>query len=356
MLLPRTGVTGSDFDPDGPSAPCSGIFGLSCSPSDAAVVLLPVPFEATVSYRRGTAAAPSAILRASHQVDLYDIELGHPYRQGIAWIREPREFSLWNRQALHLAIPVHEAGGSSKKCPHLSRASAQVDAIAQRLHNLVEKIAHKWIEKGKLLGLIGGEHSVSFGAIRAHARKWPGLGILQIDAHADLRNAYEGFFWSHASVMKNVLDKVDGVHKLVQVAVRDLGPGEAAVISSQPKRIATHFDTLLAAERFQGMTWAEQCSRIVDDLPSRVYVSVDIDGLKPSCCPSTGTPVPGGLGFRELNYLLGRVAKTGRQIVGFDLVEVAMGSHGVEWDAIVGARVLYRLIAWALESRKHANS
>ena len=193
---------------------------------------------------------------------------------------------------------------------------------------------------------------MAFGAIAAHARRHPGLGILHIDAHADLRQAYEGFERSHASVMANVLDRLDGVARLVQVGIRDISAPEYERSQKDP-RVVTHLDPVLSDRVFAGASWASLCDEIVAALPQEVYVSFDIDGLDPTLCPNTGTPVPGGLSFAEACALLREVVSSGREIVGFDLCEVAPDPRGEsEWDGNVGMRVLYKLAGFALASRQ----
>ncbi|MGB3969170.1 MAG: arginase family protein, partial [Planctomycetota bacterium] len=202
---------------------------------------------------------------------------------------------------------------------------------------------------GKIPGIVGGDHSVPFGAIAAAAERHPGLGILHVDAHADLRVAYEGFRWSHASIMDNVLRDVPGVQRLVQVGIRDFGGQELAAITGSGGRVVTHFDLQWQRRRFAGTTFDALCREAIDALPRTVWISFDIDGLDPALCPHTGTPVPGGLQFAEAAHLIGVLAQSGRRIVGFDLVEVAPGDD--EWDANVGARLLYKLCGAALHTR-----
>jgi agmatinase len=340
------------FDPNAAAAPGSGIFGLPHDVDEARVVILPVPFDATTSYRKGAAWGPAAILEASKQVDLYDLETGRPYEQGIALQSYGREAATklrgWNREATRLAEPIIEAGGAGESRP-LKAALAKVNAISEKLNGFVHDEADTFIRRGKIVGLLGGDHATPFGSIAAHSEAYPGLGVLHVDAHADLRKAYEGFTWSHASVMFNVVDRLPGVKRLVQVGIRDFCEEELEVIKGSRGRVVTHFDLELAREREGGVPWLKQCQRIVKDLPEQVYVSFDIDGLDPSLCPNTGTPVPGGLSFHQACLLIGEVVRSGRRIVGFDLNEVSPGEEN-EWDANVGARLLYKLIGWSLAS------
>jgi len=331
------------FDPDGASTPDAGIYGLSFTEAESSVVLVPVPWDATTSYRPGTADGWRAILAASHQVDLLLPELGelgltNPWQYGIHLQEPAPEVIELNRKG-H-ALVGHGAAERARAAVEVDRLSAEVDRI-------VRERVEAQLAVGKLVGVIGGEHSVSFGAIAAHAERHPGLGLLQVDAHADLRHAYEGFAHSHASVMDNVLAEIP-VASLTQVGVRDLCAEELDRIRSEP-RIHTFFEADLRRRRFAGESWKGQCEAIVATLPGEVYVSFDIDGLDPALCPSTGTPVPGGLGFAEAAYLLEALARAGRRVVGFDLTEVAPApGGGDEWDGNVAARLLYRLIAVAL--------
>lgn len=367
----------SHFDPNAAARPDSGLFGLDDSLDAARVVVIPVPFDATTSYHQGTARGPAAILQASHQVDLYDVDTGRPYAAGIHMLPLPPSVQAWNasaRQAAALATADEEAGDPETDADEdAARRAAAVDAVNQASRAVERYVADRTrdlLDRGKLVAVLGGDHSVPLGAIREHAAKYPGLGILHIDAHADLRVAYQGFEQSHASIMHNVLRAVPNLTKLVQVGIRDLCEAEADCIASSNGRIRTFFDSDLAAAKHAGTSWLTQCEQIVAELPPQVYISFDIDGLDPTLCPHTGTPVPGGLQFAEMTTLLRCLVRSGRHIVGIDLCEVAPAplppprhkthktagndaAHDLpdEWDANVGARVLYKLIGYALQSQ-----
>jgi agmatinase len=197
-----------------------------------------------------------------------------------------------------------------------------------------------------LVGLIGGDHSTPYGFIQALAERYDSFGILQIDAHCDLRNAYEGFTFSHASVMFNAI-QIKNVSHLVQVGIRDFCEEELQVIN-QNKKITTFFDANLKKENYEGQNWKKQCDAIIKALPNKVYISFDIDGLDPKLCPNTGTPVPGGLEFEHAVYLFTQLQMKGKKIIGFDLNEVAPGKD--EWDANVGARMLFKLCHLLIKS------
>lgn len=341
----------STFDPNAAAAPGSGVFGLDTTPDEARVVLLPVPWDATTSYGAGASDGPRAILEASKQVDLFDVETGKPYEAGIAMLEESAEIRAWNVEARASAEPIIASGGRVEGNAALEEKLGRVNALSELVNARVYEATKALLEKGKIVGVVGGDHASPFGAIRAYAERFPKLGVLHVDAHADLRHAYEGFTWSHASIMESVTRELGGVKKLVQIGVRDLCEEEHDRIRASNGRIRTVYDVEIAQARMRGRVEA-LFAEAVADLPDDVYVSFDIDGLDPVLCPHTGTPVPGGLSFHEAGALLRAVVEAKKRIVGFDLNEVAPGPDGEdEWDGNVGARVLYKMIGWTLRSR-----
>jgi agmatinase len=346
-------VAAPSFDPDG-AATGDGLFGLPTTVADAALVVIPVPFDATTSYRPGTASGPAAVLEASRQVDLEDLQYGPIWRAGIAMQPIPRAIAALSRRARRAAEPVIRAGGARPGNAAHARALAAVNAASARVNAHVAREAARVLARGAVPAVLGGDHASPFGLIEQLARRHPGMGVLQIDAHADLRDAYEGFAWSHASIFHNVMTRLPGVARLVQVGVRDFGAGERAFERASRGRVRCFHDQTLRDRQAAGGargTWAAICREIVAALPKDVYISFDIDGLAPDLCPGTGTPVPGGLAFPEACHLLAAVARSGRRVVGFDLCEVAPARGDGEWNANVGARVLYKLIGCALASR-----
>lgn len=336
------------FDPDAAAPAGAGIYGLPFTPDEARVVVVPVPYEATTSYGGGTSNGPKAVFEASKQVDLFDRDTGRPYEAGIAMLDIPKKIERWNRKAKGIAATVIEKGGAVDRATR--RAAAEVNAISESVNAWVYEQTRGLLDAGKMVVILGGDHSVPFGSIQAYAETVPGLGILHLDAHADLRDSYEGFVWSHASIFHNVVTKIDGVARLVQVGVRDLSNAESAMIAESGGRIVTFFDSDLAARKEEGVAWAEIADEIVAALPGDVYLSWDIDGLDPTLCPSTGTPVPGGLSWNEAIGLLRAMRRSGKRIVGLDLCEVSPGE--TEWDANVGARLLYKMIGFALMTQQ----
>ena len=334
----------TNFDPDAAAPSDSGMYGLPFSTDDAKVVVVPVPFEATTSYGGGTSKGPKAVFEASKQVDLFDHETGKPYTAGIAMLDMPRRIARWNREAKERAALVIEHGGPVDR--KTRNAAKFVNETSEKMNAWVYDTTHELLAAGRMPVTLGGDHSVPFGAMRAYAERFPGMGILHLDAHADLRDAYEGFTWSHASIFHNVMTKIDGVGKLVQVGLRDVGSAEKRMIDASNGRIVAFFDPDLATRKEDGTPWARIADEIVAQLPNDVYLSWDIDGLDPTLCPSTGTPVPGGLSWNEAIGLLRAIKRSGKRIVGLDLCEVSPGE--TEWDANVGARLLYKMIGFAL--------
>ncbi len=324
------------FDPDAAAAPGAGVFGLPGTRADAGIVLIPVPFDATVSYGAGTSAGPQAILDASAQVDLYDRRFGRIYERGIVMEPPSEKITTLSARTRALTAPLIEKGGAAEAD---AAAVQRIDAAGQEVNTWVFRQVEKVLQERKVPGLVGGEHSVSFGAIQACAEHFGQIGILQIDAHMDLRERFEGLEWSHASIMYNVVTRIPRVTRLVQVGIRDFGEGEVGLGIEEGERVTTFFDDLWAEEVSRGTVFGDLCEKAIGALPERVYVSFDIDGLDPSLCPHTGTPVPGGLSFNQAAMLLFLLRESGKTVVGFDLVEVG----GEEWDANVGARVLYKL-------------
>jgi len=324
------------FDPSSAASPDSGLFGLPHGPEEAACHVIGVPFDATTSYRKGTSGGPEAILAASHQVDLFDALTAKPYEAGIWMAPLEPTVKAWNDEA-SAAFSAAEPG--------------RVDAIQAQLNDWVEAQAAAALEAGKFVALVGGDHSVPFGSIRAHAERHPGMGILHLDAHADLRAAYGGCTWSHASILHNVTTRIPEVARVLQVGIRDLCEEEQDLIEGSGGRIRTLFDHEWVEARLRGQDLVAVVRRSLACLPQEVYITFDVDGLDPALCPNTGTPVPGGFTWNEAMLWLRELVASGRRIVGVDLTEVAP-EHGHEpgqgWDEIVGARLLYRLIGFAL--------
>lgn len=261
------------------------------------IVIIPVPFDLTTTYQHGAQNGPAALIEASRNMELYDIETeSEVYLQGIY------------------------------TAPELLASSS--DQMRHELHKQVS--AH--LAKDKFVVTIGGEHSISFAPIQAHAEKFPGLSVLQIDAHADLQDAYLGDPWSHASVMARVRE-LPQLSSVVSVGIRSLSAEEASAVNK--KR------TIFGHELDNTEEWIE---RAVSQLDDQVYITFDLDGFDSSLMPSTGTPEPGGLFWNQALALLKRVAEK-KTIVGFDVVELCPSAANVAPDYLA-AKLVYKILSY----------
>jgi agmatinase len=332
-----------------------GIFGIPVEEKDSRLVLFPVPWEVTTSYGKGASNGPRIIRQASEQIDLFDLETGKAYEQGYfmqpvseSWLKKNHQMKALAQELIQMKTDlVNDPEKEERLLTTVNKACAEMT-------DWVYSECKKILDSGKLLGLVGGDHSTPLGAIRAISEKYQGnFGVLHFDAHADLRNAYQGFVQSHASIMYNVMTAPYRPKKLVQVGIRDFCE-EEYLFSKDPKNnIQTFFDIDCKRRLLSGDSWAQICHDVVQALPQNVYISFDIDGLDPALCPSTGTPVAGGLTLNEAFFLFRAVAESGRKIVGFDLNEVSTGeADESEWDGNVGARVLYKLCGWLVKTNQ----
>ena len=271
----------------------------------ARVAVVPVPFDATTCYRPGTREGPQAIIDASVNLELYDAELRRsPYTVGIATLRAVE--------------------------PIMGNAQAMVDRT--------ERVTAHLLDQGKFVVTLGGDHSISIGVIRAFAKRYPTLSVLQIDAHADLRDEYEGNRLSSATIMRRTLEVVP---RTARVGVRSLSEPEAELV--RERKLPMWLASAIREQTFAGRrAWIDE---VVAALGDEVYITFDVDGFDPSLLPGTGTPEPGGLGWYEVMDLLSAVAAQ-RRIVGFDVVELSPLVEG-HVSPVVTAKLVYKLIGLA---------
>ncbi|GAO44472.1 agmatinase family protein [Flavihumibacter petaseus] len=334
----------SHYDANCLGNPQFNLFGLPTTEEEARLVIVPVPWEVTVSYSAGTARAADNILKASRQVDLFDADYHDLWRKGF-YLREVDKKILlksdYLRKEAELYIDYISSGEKIEKNNFMCRSLKEINEGSLFLNHWVHTQTSELIQKGKLVALLGGDHSTPFGFIKALSEKYESFGILQIDAHCDLRKSFENFRYSHASVMYNILEEIPQVERLTQIGIRDFCDEEADYIKNSNNRIIPFFDKDIREALFEGGTWQQQAAKIIDTLPQLVHISFDVDGLDPKLCPNTGTPVPGGFEVEQLFYLFRKIIESGRKIIAFDLNEVGVGD--TDWDANVGARILFRL-------------
>lgn len=332
------------FDPNSAGNPNNNIFGLPFSEDDARLVILPVPWEVTVSFGSGTARSAEQIMRASLQVDLFDPDVPDGWKQGFFMKETDRKVLLksdYLRKEAELYIDYISKGDIVANNQFMCRTLKEVNEGGYFLNNWVYHQTKELLDKGKLVALLGGDHSTPLGFMKAIGEKHGEFGIIQIDAHCDLREAYEGFVYSHASIMYNALKEVPQLKKLVQVGIRDYSQGEHEFVQQNADCIKTYFDGDIRVRQYEGETFKQIVDEMVSHLPQKVYISFDIDGLDPKLCPNTGTPVQGGFETEQVFYIFKKIQQAGKQIIGFDLSEVSTSE--TFWDANVGARVLFKL-------------
>ncbi len=331
------------FHPDDNGIRTRGIFGLPYAPDEAQLIIIPAPWEVTVTSRRGTAHAPQKIIETSPEIDLYFHPYGEPWKAGIATVPFPESDYQTNLQLRTIVEEIYlqiRQGKEPSDIPTIQWIDQENQGYLQRLQLHIRQ----WHDHGKIIGLIGGEHSIALAGMRAAIDRYPKLGVLQIDAHADLRTQYLGLTTSHASVFRRLIEHAPEV-TLVQVGLRDVSVGEKQTIDQFPN-IHAHFARDIHRQICQDNCGYALIQRIIAPLPENVYISFDIDGLDIGYCPHTGTPVPGGISFRYAVMLIEAIVESGRRIVGFDLCEV--GDNPL--DIQIGVFTLFHLSNYTLLS------
>ena len=343
------------IDPNAKATSKDGIYGLPFKEAEAQVIYIPVPWDVTTSYQAGTSKGPAAILRASDQIDFFDLDFVDAYQAGLFMKKESQKIKNLNAEGRLLAKKIIDADDSQLlKNKILQKNLLKVNQICESLNQEIYEETKAILNLNKIAVIVGGDHATPFGAIKAYAEKYPKLGILHFDAHSDTRIAYMGFENSHASIMYNVLEKIPGISKLVQVGIRDFCEQEFTYTKNS-KKVEVYFDQTLAKRKMSGETFKTLAKEIVSHLPEHIYISFDIDGLDPRFCPNTGTPVPGGLDYHEVILIINELVASGKKLVGFDLVEVAPNQKDKnnEWDANVGMRLLYKMTSASLATLGH---
>ncbi len=334
------------FNPNSVASNLDNMYGLPFTKEECEMVLIPVPWEVTVSYSGGTSLGPELIQKASLQVDLFDPTIKNAWQLGIYMDNLNETIIDLNETYRPIAEVIIDRLGNGDAIEDIIEIH-DVNEACVKMIDLVKQQALQLIQHKKIIGLIGGDHSTPLGLLQALSNQYQSFGILQIDAHADLRKSYEGFTYSHASIMYNAL-LIPQVSKLVQVGIRDYCEDEFNIIQNSNGRIQTFFDKDIKSKQYQGVTWHQICQQIIEALPQMVYLSFDIDGLDQKLCPGTGTPVAGGFESDQILYLLELIVNSGKKIIAYDLNEV---SGDNEWNANVAARLLYKISNLVMKSQ-----
>lgn len=284
-----------------------GLENRSSTLDNCRIVILPVPYEATVTYRPGTKLGPSAIIQASQEVETFDLELK----------ADPSEIGIFT-------------------CDFLEVDTRGPEYMIER----VRRACHKFIEKDKIVALLGGEHSLCLGEVRAYREKYGDLSVLQLDAHGDLRDRYQGSPFNHACVMRRVYE----VCPIVPVGVRNLSKEEFDFIRERK------LQPIYAEQIDDKGDWIERC---LDRLSENVYLTVDMDVFDPSIMPAVGTPEPGGLSWQQvLSLLKGVVAE--KNLVGFDVVELSP-IPGNQTSDFIAASLIYKIIGYIFQKQRNSS-
>lgn len=332
----------TNFNPDINNS--EGIFGLPFKEEESKIVIIPVPWELTTSYGKGTHLGPKSIFEASFQLDLYQQYFPDFWKCGIFIQKENEKLRKRGLELENSAKELSEFFNNSTKLTESDlRKLDEINTACLEMNTYVYQQSRKIIEQESIPIVLGGDHSTPLGLIKALSEEHRNFGILHIDAHADLRRAYQGFKFSHASIMYNA-KKLESVGRIVQLFVRDYCQEEENIIRTETNKITCFTDRYIKNSLFEDRKWSSIVWEIIELLPSKVYISFDIDGLDPSLCPNTGTPVPGGANFEMISYLFECIIESGRRIIGADLCEVSPSKNdNNEWDANVGARALMQL-------------
>jgi len=280
-------------------------------PDTAKVIILPVPFEKTSTFGKGSKRGPEAIINASHEVELYDTVLGFE--------------------------PFQTCGGIATLTPLKTKGYS-----GEKLAKVLETEVNYWLEQGKFVITIGGEHSSIVGAVYAYIKKYEPLTIIQLDAHSDLRSSYLNEKWNHACAMARILDCHDG--KLIQIGIRSEAPEEPAIIKTLGKRVTTFHAHTIHQEGEKIFT------KILSELFEYVYITFDCDAFDPSIIPSTGTPEPGGLSWEWVNHFF-EILSRNKKIIGFDISELSPIPN-LHYPQFTIAKMIYRLIGYTFSQAK----
>ncbi|MGB0885732.1 MAG: agmatinase family protein [Chitinophagales bacterium] len=329
-----------EYNPSNVGVKNGKIFGLPFNFDESEIVILPVPWEVTTSFGSGTSKASEKILEQSTQLDLYHLDFPNAWKKGIFMLNNSKEILELNKTYKAKAQEIIALLEKGKAQAELQQDIDKINEVSNKLNKWVFEQTTTLLNQNKKVILLGGDHSTPIGFLNALSLKHKNFGILQIDAHADLRNAYEGFTHSHASIMYNAL-KIKAVEKIVQVGVRDLCEEEVELINSDT-RIECFYDKKIKQDLYSGKNYNQIIKEIIDALPQKVYISFDIDGLDPKLCPNTGTPVAGGLEYTQALEIIRQIKSSGKEIIACDLVEVG----NADWDANVAARLLYEMACY----------
>lgn len=326
------------------------LFGNPLSHEESKLVIIPAPWEPTTSYKGGTSNAPALIRQASHQMDYFHEVYKDSYDKGIFYKELRTEIPNLHQEALEVCKSVQDQltqpEGTDANFSNLLKKANQ---LSDTFNSIIYEEAKDILNQNKIPALFGGDHSTPYGLMKALSEKYDSWSILHVDAHFDLRIAYQGFTHSHASIIYNATQLKNPPQKVSHVGIRDFSESEYKYAEENHHDAWT--DKVLKRKEFSGESWFKTCEDILKPLSKNLYISFDIDGMDPQYCPQTGTPVPGGLTYNQAVQLIEEASKK-FNIIGFDLVEVASAPEDYEsWDINVGTRLLFELCLATLNTK-----
>ncbi len=330
------------------------LFGNSLTFEQSELVIIPAPWEPTTSYKGGTSNSPDLIRQASHQMDYFHEVYLNSYHRGIYYKELNPEIKPLHEQALSLCDDIQKqliatTDPYTDKSNDLSEKLHKANALSDKFNTIIYQESQQILKAKKIPALFGGDHSCPYGLMKALSEHYQEWSLLHIDAHFDLRVAYQGFKHSHASIIYNATQLINPPTKIAHVGIRDFSKGEYEYARENEHDSWT--DKVLKRRAFEGESWSKTMNEILQPLHHNLYISFDIDGLDPQYCPQTGTPVPGGLSYNQATALIEKASKS-FNIIGFDLTEVSTQPGDYEsWDINVGTRMLFELSLAALSSQ-----
>lgn len=332
----------------------SGCYFRDTTPPDRAqVVIVSAPWGVTSAGGEGSAYAPDAVIESSAHIGQFDAVSGISLEGKVATAAVDYDIQESSQRLGVDADKVisHIEDGGLIAGEYFTRKVARVNEGFVQMHESIYAQTKHWIETGKTVGVVGGDHTVGFGAVRAVAEHEGEIGVLYIDAYSDMHLAGESVFdYSHLSVARNIVEEIPAVGRMVQVGVRDISGEEYERVKTD-KRMSLFLMDDLAAARFGGRSWSDICNEVVAQLPQKVYISIDASVLSLDCCPHSKRPVAGGLSFNETVFLVDSVVASGRKIIGFDLTGIVPKFEN-NIDAVTGARLLAKLCCATIKCKK----
>ena len=326
------------FNPRGDDS--SSIFGLPSPLEEARVVVVPVPWDVTSTSHGGLVDGPQTLIDASPLVPLWDEEHGDIWKMGIAMLDIPEDLydeSQRLRPLAQLALQFQEGGDDDRSDEFLKSQLDHINEQCSKMVTAVRESTSRFVSAGQKVIVVGGDNSTGLGLLQALAAREESFGILHIDAHKNLQISPDGFDHSPSAAIHNALE-IEKVEKVVQVGIRNFTEEESERYRTDKERLTAYTDRYLKKAQFEGHTWDHLCTDILDSLPDRIYLSLDLDGL---CPEEAGHAHPGGLTYSQTAYLIDQLHERGLEVIGADLTGITRKYQSTAGS--LAAHLLYRI-------------